>query len=74
MIESSTTTTLHGADCSSRSNSSNEDALCVESVAKHVETDALANKLQELGVGYAQGHRLHVAEPLTRLMDTYLLS
>lgn len=22
---------------------------------------------------YAQGHRLHVAEPLTRLMDTYLL-
>lgn len=50
------------------------DALFVECVAKHVETDALVSKLRELGVGYAQGHRLHMAEPLTQLMETHLLA
>lgn len=50
------------------------DALYVECVAKHIETDAIAKKLRELGVAYAQGHRLHTAEPLTQLMDTHLLS
>lgn len=49
------------------------DALYVECVAKHVESETLANKLREVGVGYAQGHCLHAAEPLSELLETKLL-
>lgn len=50
------------------------DALYVECVAKHVDSDALATKLRDIGVGYAQGNRVHAAEPLTRLLETNLLA
>jgi EAL domain-containing protein (putative c-di-GMP-specific phosphodiesterase class I) len=50
------------------------DALYIECVAKHVDSDALAQKLREVGVGYAQGNSLHAAEPLTRLLEKNLLA
>jgi EAL domain-containing protein (putative c-di-GMP-specific phosphodiesterase class I) len=50
------------------------DALYVECVAKHVDSDALADKLRDVGVGYAQGNCLHTAEPLARLLETNLLA
>ena len=45
------------------------DALYVECVAKHVDSKALADKLRDVGVSYVQGNCLHVAEPLTRLLE-----
>jgi diguanylate cyclase (GGDEF)-like protein len=63
---------LGNADCEAAIRSISELAAeCrVQCVAKHAESDAIVRKLRELGVSYTQGHSLHAAEPLTKVLES----
>jgi diguanylate cyclase (GGDEF)-like protein len=48
------------------------EALGLQTIAEFVENDAILARLRALGVHFAQGYGIHVPQPLTQILASYL--
>jgi diguanylate cyclase (GGDEF)-like protein len=48
------------------------EALGLQTIAEFVENEVILARLRALGVHYAQGYGIHVPQPLTQILTTYL--